>query len=185
MIAAVALPGFGSKSEGIWVIDAESRLTIQGSTNVNTFICRVDYCPGTDTLQYIEHNSTRELRFTRSKMSIPIRSFDCGARPISRDFQKILRADTYPELEVNFITLQNPTLKSNVKGVVDITLAGSTVRYNICYNATVNANGSVLLNGKHDVKFVDFGLVAPEKLKGLIKVNEGLRVEFHLVLKEI
>ena len=41
LIAAVVLAGYTSISEGVWVIDAESRLSIEGSTNVNTFICKV------------------------------------------------------------------------------------------------------------------------------------------------
>lgn len=184
-IAAVALSGFRSVSEGVWVVDAESRLSIEGYTNVNKFVCKIDYCTGTDTLQYTEHNSTRELRFTRSRMRIPIRSFDCGADPISRDFWKTLKADKYPDLEINFIALQNLHTKDNIKGVVDITLAGSTARYTIRYNASQNPRGHVLLKGMHDVNFMDFGLTAPKKLNGLIKVKDGLKVEFHLVLKEI
>lgn len=184
VIAAVAFAGSASISEGVWIVDAESKLTIQGSTNVNTFVCQINYCAGTDTLQYVEHAATRELRFTRSRMTIPVRNFDCGAKPISRDFWRTLNGDQYPNLEINFISLQNPTSRGNIKGIVDITLAGSTARYEICYSASTKPNGDVLLKGMREVNFADFRLVAPEKLKGLIKVNEGLKVEFDLVLKK-
>lgn len=187
MIAALALAGSGFTTKGIWIIDAESQLTIQGSTNVNDFVCKIEYCTGTDTLQYVENNSTRELRFTRSRMTVPVRSFDCGAKPISRDFRKTLKAETYPNLEINFISLQNLTLqnKSDIYGVVDITLAGNTTRYNICYQISLKDNGNVLLTGVHTVNFSDFQLAAPEKLKGLIRVREVLAVKFNLVLREI
>src|SRR5687768_12268919 len=91
MVVALALMGSGFSTKGTWVIDAESQLIIQGSTNVNHFSCKIEYCTGTDTLQYIENISTRELRFTRSQLTVPIRSFDCGAKPISKDFWKTLK----------------------------------------------------------------------------------------------
>jgi len=185
IVTALMCCGFAFK--GAWIIDAESRLTIQGSTNVNDFICKIDYCTGTDTLRCVENNSTQELQFTRSRMIVPIRSFDCGSKPISKDFWKTLKAEKYPELTINFISLQNQYFKnnSNIKGIVDITLAGVTARYTICYHVTLRSNDTVLLKGMHAVKFSDFQLVAPEKLVGLIKVKEGLKVEFNLVLKEI
>ena len=187
LILILAAAGGGFTSKGIWVIDAQSQLTIQGSTNINDFSCKIEYCTGTDTLQYVENNSTQELRFTRSRMTVPVRSFDCGSRPISKDFWKTLKSETFPNLEIDFISLQNLhfTDKSNITGVVDITLAGVTTRYNICYEVTVKDNGYFLLQGNHAVNFSDFELEAPEKLKGLIKVKEVLNVEFNLVLKEV
>ena len=177
--------GFGV--EGTWIIDAESQLTIQGSTNVNEFTCKIGYCTGTDTLQYVEHNSRHELRFTRSRMIVPVRSFDCGAKPISKDFWKTLKSDAYPNLEINFVSLQNIRFKdkSQIQGIVDITLAGQTSRYAICYEVRIKENGNVLLKGARTVSFADFKLTAPEKLKGLIKVREILTVDFSLVLKEV
>jgi hypothetical protein len=187
MILALALAGTGFNSKGIWVIDAESRLTINGSTNVNNFTCKIEYFTGTDTLQYAEANSTGELRFSRGRMTVPVRSFDCGAKPISKDFWKTLKAERHPNLEINFISLENLSFrdKRNIKGVVDITLAGITTQYDICYQVSLQENGNILLTGVHAVNFADFQLLAPEKLKGLIKVKEALKVHFNLVLKEI
>ncbi|HET9486748.1 MAG TPA: hypothetical protein VFO54_04915 [Chryseosolibacter sp.] len=186
MLALMVLSS-GFSGKGIWIIDAQSRLTIQGSTNLNDFICKVDYCTGTDTLQYEENSARKEMCFTRSRMTVPVRSFDCGAKPISKDFWKTLKAETYPEMNIDFISLQNVYFKnkSHINGVVDITLAGVTARYTIKYFVTVKDNGTVLLQGTHAVNFSDFQLEAPEKLNGLIKVKEALKVDFNLLLKEV
>ena len=187
LIVALALAASAFSSKGTWVIDAQSRLTIQGSTNVNDFTCEIAYSTGKDTLQYIENNSTQDLRFTRSRMSIPIRSFDCGSKPISKDFWKTLKSESHPNMELNFISLGNLDRKdkSNIKGVVEITLAGITTRYAICYQVSLKDNGDILLKGMRSVSFSDFQLDPPEKLKGLIKVKEVLNVEFNLLLKEV
>lgn len=186
-LIALAVCATGFTRIGTWVIDAESQLTIQGSTNVKAFICKIEYCAGTDTLHYLQNNSAHELRFIRSRMTVPIRNFDCGAKPISKDFRKTLKAETHPNLEINFVSFTTMYFKdkSTIKGVVDITLAGVTTRYTICYQVTVKQNGKVLLNGIQAVNFSHFHLAAPEKLKGLIKVKDGLKVEFNLVLKEV
>jgi hypothetical protein len=67
---------------------------------------------------------------------------------------------------------------------MDITIAGVTARYTVCYRSTIEPNGAILLTGSHSVNFSDFRLHAPEKMNGLIKVKEGLKVNFNLILKE-
>lgn len=187
MLVAFALTSGRPEMKGTWVIDANSQLAIEGSTNVNAFICRIEYCTGTDTLKYIEHEAPGKLHFTRRRMTVPIRSFDCGSRAMSKDFWRTLNAERYPNLEIYFISLDNIFLENKrvTEGVVDISLAGVTTRYNICFRKSREDNGNMVLKGRQRVHFSEFQLVPPQKLKGLIKVNESLNVDFHLVLKEI
>jgi len=186
VIIAIAFLSNGFSDRGIWIIDSESLLAIHGSTNVNNFICKIESSSGTDTLRYVKNYAACEIQFSRNRMSIPIRSFDCGSRQISKDFHKTLKSETYPELDINFKSLQNLSVANNtfIYGVVDITLAGVTVRYTIRYWVAVKGNGTIFLTGTHPVNFSDFKLTAPEKLSGLIKVKEVLNVEFNLVFRE-
>ena len=186
VIVAIAFLGSTYADRGSWIIDAESQLTIHGSTNVNNFTCKIDCYTGGDTLQFIKNYTSREIQFSRNRMSIPIVSFDCGTKQISKDFRKALKSEIYPQLDINFRSLQNLVVINNscINGIVDITLAGVTARYSIRYDITLNKN-IILLKGTQSVNFSDFNLEAPEKLKGLIKVDESLNVEFNLVLKEI
>ena len=176
----------GFSNEGTWVIDSTSRLTIHGSTNVNTFTCQMGSYTGHDTLHYFKNYSANELQFTSNLMTIPVRNFDCGSKQVSKDFWDTLKSDKYPKLDINFISLQSTAVKDNsfVIGLVDITLAGVTSRYSITFGTHIE-NGTLLLSGNHPVNFGDFRLKAPKKLQGLIRVQEVLNVEFHLVLKEV
>lgn len=186
LMIAITFLGSGYSYKGSWIIDADSQLAIYGSTNINNFVCKIYCYAGSDTLQYFRDYTSREIRFSRNQMSIPVRSFDCGAKQISKDFWKTLKSEAYPQLDINFRSLQNVTIKNNsyITGVVDITLAGVTAQYCIRYHVTLTKN-IIFLKGTQPVNFSDFHLEAPEKLKGLIKVNEALKVEFNLVLKEI
>jgi hypothetical protein len=184
LIIALFFSGFSNEST--WVIDSESKLAIHGESNINTFTCEVNSYSGHDTLQFFKNYAASALQFTAKRMSIPIKSFDCGSKKISKDFWKTLRSEEYPQLDINFISLQGTSIKNGslVKGIVDITLAGITARYNIAFDARLK-NGVILLSGTHPVNFADFGLKAPQKLRGLIRVKEVLHVEFNLVLKAI
>jgi hypothetical protein len=186
LMLAITFLSSGFSDKDIWVIDGDSRLTIHGSTNISNFVCKIDSYSGSDTLQFVKNYAACELQFSRNRMTIPIRSFDCGSRQISKDFWKTLKYETYPQLDINFRSLQNLTVENNryINGVVDITLAGVTARYTIRYCITLDKN-TILLKGTHPVNFSDFKLAAPEKLQGLIKVNEVLNVEFNLVMKEM
>jgi hypothetical protein len=186
LIIAIALFCSGFYNEETWVIDSESKLSIHGATNVNTFTCKLRSYVGHDTLRYFNNYTASKLQFTTNRMTIPIRSFNCGAQQISRDFQKALNSNKYPELDINFISLEDNALRDNsiVTGIVDITLAGVTTRYPIKF-AFNSKNGIILLSGTQPVNFSDFKLKAPQKFKGLIRVEELLKVEFHLVLKAV
>lgn len=186
LMVAPILFSSNTSDKGTWVIDAGSRLAIQGSTNVNKFTCKFDYYYGSDTLQYVRNHRTGKLNFSNNKMIIPVRSFDCGAKQISNDFRKTLKSETYPQLTIAFRSLENPFKQNDcfIDGVVDITLAGVTTTYTIRYLVNLDKN-SVMLKGTRAVNFSDFGLEAPTKLQGLIKVDKVLNVEFNLVLKEV
>lgn len=188
LISMLATVFFGStpSDKGTWVIDAGSRLAIQGSTNVNKFTCKFDYYYGSDTLQYVRNHRTGKLSFSNNKMVIPVRSFDCGAKQISNDFRKTLKSETYPQLTIAFRSLENPFVQNDcfIDGVVDINLAGVTTTYTVRYLVNLDKN-AIMLKGTRPVNFSDFGLNAPTKLQGLIRVDDVLNVEFNLVIKEV
>jgi hypothetical protein len=186
MILMIALFCSGFSKDEAWVIDSESKLAIYGATNVNTFICMLNSYSGHDTLRYYNNPTTSKLQFTTNRMTIPIRSFNCGAAQISKDFHKTLKSDTYPHLDINFISLENSSRqnKSLVNGIVDITLAGVTTRY--CIKFALRAEkGNVLLSGTRTVNFAALRVEAPQKFSGLVRVRQVLNVEFHLVLKAV
>lgn len=182
----IALLCSGFTNDGTWIIDSESTLSIHGATNFNKFVCAIQSYPGHDTLQYFNNHTSSELQFASNQMLIPIEKFDCGSRQISEDFRSTLKSDAYPYLKIRLIALSGDAIKANqlVDGRMDISLAGVTKRYTVKFK-TGHENGDIVLSGFHPVNFSDFNLIAPEKLKGIIRVKNNLNVEFHLVLKSV
>ena len=181
---------FGSTSfvdQGRWLIAPQSRLSIRGSTNVNTFTCKLDSYDVSDTLEYSEGKKSIDMRVTKNTMRIPIRGFDCGMKQITKDFQETLQYKKFPELEISFRSFTSPSIsdQTQVDGIVDITLAGNTKRYQVRYFARCPNDKVIMLTGKQAVNFSDFKLIPPKKMMGMIQVQEALEVEFNLMLKRI
>jgi hypothetical protein len=172
--------------QGKWVIDPQSRLTIHGSTNVNSFQCLQHYL-NNDTLEYLTSDESINLRFDHNRLRIPVKGFNCGNNQITKDFQKTLKSETYPHLEILFRSFNHSSIRNNsyIDGVVDICLAGATKRYTIKYFAQIPATGTIFLKGRQAVNFSDFNLNPPNKMLGLIQVQECLEVEFNLTLKAV
>jgi hypothetical protein len=187
MTAALGLICSSFTEQGRWIIDPESRLSIHGSTNVNSFKCLLRQYENNDTLEYIRNAESIEMKFTRNRMRIPVKGFSCGSQQITKDFLATLKSDTYPHLEIFFRSFREGHIRDNsyVDGVVDITLAGATKRYTVRYFARVPNRNTIHLKGTQMVNFGDFKLSPPQKMMGLIQVQECLEVEFNLTLKSI
>ncbi len=187
MFAAVALLSSSFSDQGRWIIDPQSKLSIHGATNVNTFKCMLGAYNMHDTLEYVRDKASIEMNLTRNRMRIPVRNFDCGNKQITKDFWSTLKSERYPELEISFRSFRRNDIsdKSYVDGVVDITLAGATKRYTVRYFARTPDNETLLLTGTQEVNFSDFKLEPPQKMMGLIQVQECLNVEFNLMLRSL
>jgi hypothetical protein len=185
MFAALMLICSSFTEQGRWVIDPQSRLSIHGSTNVNSFQCNLRQYHNNDTIEFIRGSESIEMKFTHNRMRIPVKGFHCGNNQITRDFLATLKSDTYPHLEIFFRSFRNQSIRDNsyIDGVVDITLAGATKRYTIRYLARKPDQDTIHLTGIQAVNFGDFKLDPPNKMMGLIQVQECLEVEFNLTLR--
>lgn len=185
MFAALVLICSSFTEQRSWVIDPESRLSIHGSTNVNSFRCNLRQYHNNDTLEFIRNSESIETKFTRNRMRVPVKGFNCGNNQITRDFLATLKSESYPHLEIFFRSFRYHSIKDNsyIDGTVDITLAGATKRYTVRYFARKPNDDTILLTGTQAVNFGDFKLEPPQKMMGLIQVQECLEVNFDLTLK--
>ena len=170
--------------DGEWIISDNSRLYIRGNTNINSFECALKNYDSSDTLDYVEGSSEIKLE-ARNTMTVPLHLFDCGSRQMTKDMRHALKEKKHPNLEIRFHTFSGSEIRDNsyVLGIADIFLAGSNSRYKIRYHALRQGN-VIKLTGTQSVNFADFNLTPPQKLKGMIRVDECLDVRFELELTE-
>jgi len=164
-------------------VKSNSRLTVKGSTNINTFECVVPSYGKTDTLTFYSLTGLANRSDTDCKLHIPVLAFDCGNRFMTKDLQKTMHAEKFPYLVIDIKSLAafDGMAGKTVEGKTTITIAGVSKSYYITFSVSKSGQ-NYMLKGKKTVLFSDFKLHPPSKLGGSIKVKDELDVEVNLVL---
>jgi len=172
-----------------WVVEKTSTLSIAGSTNINKFCCQVTEYAGPDTLMTIREDMKEAGVSLQGLLRIDIKDFDCRNRIMTSEFKHTLKYQQYPQLIIHFLTLERlpATGQDNaaVKGWVEIELAGACKKFEISYTSCKSGGNDFELVGVRAFGFSDFGLRAPRKMGGLVRVNDQLDVQFRLRLHQI
>lgn len=169
-----------------WVISKSCFLKVAGSTNINKFNCAIANYYKPDTLTFYRNTNNESVKIA-GKMELDVNNFDCHNPVMTADLRKTLKAKIYPKLTINFINLDKyPDFKEKngeVKGKVNIELAGVTKTFDVNYKFIVNGTNTLILVGTRRVNFSDFKIIPPRKLGGMIETNDELDIEFNLNLK--
>ena len=180
-----------SKEKMIWIVQKSSSLSINGRTNINHFSCAIaQYSePDTITFQNEEAPGRSSGIPLNGVLRINIGDFDCRNHAMTGEFKKTLLYKQYPQLKIIFLNLERmPDFTSQpetLKGQVFIELAGVTKQFEMDYTTNREDPETVELTGSRQLCFSDFGLQPPQKMGGLVRVNETLDVKFILCLRRI
>ena len=169
-----------------WLIGHNSSLSVNGSSNVNSFTCDVREYMRTDTLWCMQDERNNRYVFTSSSMlRLDIRKFDCHHKYITADFRKMLKADVYPTLIIRFLSLEPIRHGTTVKGQVLVELAGKKKIMDVVYQCEQLASGQMHLTGTRTMRFPDFELEPPKKIGGLIRIRDDIDVQFNLYFRKL
>lgn len=169
-----------------WVIHQNSSISVSGTSNIKDFTCKLESIDYNDTLAFNLVPTSKIVVFRQHRLKVPVEPFDCGSRLIRKDFLNTLKHEQYPSIQLQFIDLRisgRPTWwRDQIKGAVSITLGGVSQRYILDYDLNIYGDAVIELNGKRTLSLTDFNLEAPERLAGLVKIDEEVEVAFRLVL---
>jgi len=167
------------------IVQPASVIIIDGKSNVNKFRCTSDQYNGNDTLVFKTANN--KTVFVRGQVKLNASGFDCGMKAITKDFAETINVEKFPFITIEFISfeeaLQYKTTEERFSSKLKLTLASVSKTVEIRCGAQKDAQGLIHLKGARNFTFSDFNLDPPKKMGGLIKVDEKLNVNFHLVLK--
>lgn len=154
-------------------LNENSEFYIQGSTNVNEFKCVYERkVPDIISVEY--KDKADHKTFHNLDIRFHSNSFDCGNNKMNQDFQHLLKADTYPEIVITLNKLEKYS-DEYAKAFISIDMVGERGKYEIPIHYLEDH-----YKGKLRLDIRDFGLEAPKKVFGLIKVDE--QIELHLKL---
>ena len=169
-----------------WLVEENSNLCVNGSTNVNKFACEIPAYHQTDTLTITEKAGGKDVVLSGS-IGLRVKYFDCHNVMMTRDLQKTLKEKEFPVFRISFLSLSKlPCLSAKpelITGLVNIEIAGIRKRYKVNYQITEDDHKIIHLLGSQDLNFSDFNLVPPKKFGGVIKTRDKLSVDFNLNIK--
>jgi hypothetical protein len=175
----------GDHIESVWTVSGTSRVLVEGQSNVNEFQCVTLHYEGKDKLEKRIDPNTRN-RFLTGSIEMKVRSFDCENRMMTRDLRETLKEDLYPTISIELISLRLPEKlerSQKVRGEAEITIAGNTRVLDLTWTLSMPDRDKMRLSGNRELKFSQFGLEAPTKMMGMIRVRDELFVDFDLLME--
>ncbi len=171
-----------------WVVNENSSLSVNGSTNINKFSCVIPAYGRIDTITLNKSKDEKGIVLSGS-IDLKVNSFDCHNSGMTKQLQKTLNQKQFPLLHIRFLSLDRlPVITAKpqlITGMVDIEIAGVTKRFGINYQISQDAEKGIDLLGSRNLNFSDFNLIPPTKLGGMIKTKDQLTVAFNLNMKTI
>jgi len=173
------------------IVQKASTLSINGHTNVSRFSCGIAQYAEPDTITFLNEgcrDKTAGIPLC-GVLRINIGDFDCRNRIMTGEFKRTLQYRQYPQLKITFLNLEKmPAFgqkPETLTGQVTIGLAGVSRQFEMEYTSSREDAETIQLTGSRHLFFSDFGLQPPQKMGGLIRVDQSLDVQFILCLRQI
>lgn len=192
--AAIAVTvGFRPAGERIavavrYTIEQGSQLSIQGTTNVNSFECFSKQAFNQQAVQLAIDPVTKAVSFDRAVLHIKVKELDCDNSKMNADLCDALNYEKFPNITIRLhdAKLVNGSLASEWSEIiVNATLKITDQERRV----ELRAKGKIIDGGRYRfvankaLKMTDFGVEPPTALMGLIRVRDEITINFDLVTK--
>jgi len=173
----------------IYVPDVEkSKLWIEGSSNVNKFECQARSHSGFANVQQGPEITLRDVERENIeiKLTIEVRSFNCGRSRMNQDLFTALQSDRHPEIIFEY---ERSTILSTTPGTPEIynlevfgtlTVAGVSKVVRVEAEGIIESEDKLRVKGNKVIKMTDFSVEPPVAMLGLVRANDELNVHFDL-----
>jgi polyisoprenoid-binding protein YceI len=168
-----------------------SRMWIEGSSTVNTFMCAAARVAGEGRIQTASltsaPNAPQSPARPAASLSIPVETFDCGKRAMNRDLYAALNSAAFPDIEFE---LRRAEVISELEGAGEayelratghLRIAGSEREVILDLTVVALGNNRFRARGKAPLLMTDFGIEPPTALLGLVRARDRIVVHFDLI----
>lgn len=167
-----------------------SKLYIEGKSNVNKFACHCTEEFPTSKIQFNSTPSNGTAHFNKTEMQITTSKLDCGKKAINKDLIKTLKAEEHPKItlelcSLKFLEAAHENDWQQVKAETFLTIAGTTRSMNMLVRAKQLGNFKYKIKSSEEIKLTDFDIDPPTALLGLVKVKDEMTLHLDLEIKII
>lgn len=175
--ALLLLFNFPAKSDNDSESEKESSnyISIMGSSNVNEFQLM------NSSPDIAEYSNQADTNPRYRNIRIEVDGFSAENKKMVQDFREMVNAEEHPYIGIaierrELADFEETSGMTNFSTI--ITIAGVSHEYTVPCEVFSQLNAGYTLNGSFSVKLTDFGIDPPEKLLGLIKVNNTVFINF-------
>lgn len=151
-----------------------SYVEIHGTTNVNSFNCSYNAKLPENEFEVTLIKKGEVIEIQHEALFLKVLNFKCPNPQMTEDLHDLLEYEDYP-----FIIFQLEKITNKKRAHVMIEMAGEKQFYTVDLYNNLN-NNQLISNAAMELCITDFGLEAPEKFFGMVKVNENIEVEFKI-----
>lgn len=165
------------------IVTPESSLVIKGKTNVNKFDCKFNVQNLNNPIPVFFKLENSKLVFEETSLVLKNTCFDCGNKGMNKDFYNLLKSDAYPEVILKLKEVKEDNYHKNwVSAKIDIKIAGVMNSYSVPLK--FEGNKRMMIKGTLNLNIRDFNIEPPKKALGLIVVDEIIKIDLNLNVKE-
>jgi polyisoprenoid-binding protein YceI len=175
---------------GSLTLQPESRVWIQGTSNVRNFECtatsldvQVETSGGSGAVQRI---AAGEKAIETVVVTVPAKGLDCDNSKMNEHMLKALKAADHPAIEFHLSSYDLARDSTGMQAVLNGTLKLGGTEKPVTLTAAVRPDSDDVLHvtGAYELRMTDFGLKPPTLMLGAFKVHDPVKVNFDLRLKD-
>ncbi len=184
-------PALFSFNSADFHIQEQSKLSLNGTTNVNKFACACGQKFKPQTFYATASANRSNISFSHTTLHLATTSLDCGNRLMNRDMYETLRAEAYPNISIELkkvvfppgVTIDDCSEWVELDAETVITIAGTAQKVPLKVKARSLSAGRFQFRSAHGLKMTDFGIQPPTAMMGAVKVRDEIQIHFDLIVE--
>lgn len=181
LVLALVILSVGSLTAQVLKVNPNSStITINGTSNLHDWKTITKQIKG--ELVLAGNNQVKALA-----IDVPVKSIKSGEKIMDTKTYETFNADKNPNISfrlTNVSEFKNSGNDMTLAFTGNLTMAGVTKKVTIKTAGKSIKSGSYKFNGSVDLKMSDFKMSAPTAMMGMMKVGDGIKLVFDVVVDE-
>jgi hypothetical protein len=169
-------------------VRADSRLWLEGSSNVKDWTCRataMEALIAIDARSADSHDDATVARSLRGvDVIVPVRMLKCGDRHMEANMYSALKAPKPPAISYIIADFElTPSLAGDglsVEAIGKLSVAGSERTVSMTVKTERLPDGTRRARGTVAIRMTDFGIVPPRPWFGMLRTADEVRIQFEI-----
>lgn len=161
-----------------------SSFVLRGSSNLSDFkLTYTGSYGGSINAQINKNEYEMNIKANRS-LNLKVEAFKSTNAYITKDFQKMLQAETFPDLMIEPISVwQQKDRPGIVCALISLSIAGQRKTETVFLKLKEQKDNAILCAGAHKISLKKYSLTAPKKAFGAVQVKDEVTIDMVLNLQ--